>query len=388
MKTDNPTHFWASELRVRTNNLKEVKDHEQFGIDAARLIDWLQQNQTLAPIISSLKLEEERAYAPTSRILQSMSDELTTLWGVFAKFKIDDTNIPPAVLTAKEEMAYKLKSPHVYPILDFYHLVRTFVEGLAGTAYDRLVAPYYVQSLPDRAPLLRGKIYELFISYSERDNEVKSLLKTTTWGSWANLRHIINLSRGDNPFWQLKQWFELFKHDETIINLNRLADYIFDYNEKPFKEKLLAFKDHPYAEFSIFEKGFNLVGNKLDLLEYGRISFDPTKSPNKQSDPNGLTIGQDVIRIILESGTNGIQTREISKQLRLEPNDIYSHTAAFNKRCRKLFGDKKIDAYVEIVPFGKQGNTHFQFLIIPRQIYSVTDPSQPAIESSKPTSFA
>lgn len=373
-------HLWASEVRVRTINLKETQDDEQFGADTARLVDWIQQNEALVPVISSLELEEERANAPASRALQAISDELITLWDILIKLKIDYTKVPPSVIKAKEEITYKLESPRTYPILDFYHQIRIFIEGLAETVYGKMVAPYYVQSLPDKIPQLRGKIFDLYVLYNARDSEVKSLLKTSQWGAWANLRHIINLSRGDNPFWQLKEWFKLFKHDETIIHLNRVADYIFDYNERSSNGKFLTFKDHPYAEFSIFDDRFNLSGNKLDLLDYGQIHFDPTKSPSI----GNTKIGQDVVRIILESGLDGETSKNICKKLNLRSNDIYSHVYAFNKRCKKQLEQGKINAYVEIIHYGKRGNTCFQFLIVSKQIYHDIGPS-PSSELSPQT---
>jgi len=341
-----------NDLRQRIVQLSLIEDKKLFFQEVARLVDWIESTPIFNEPITYLELLRQKEEAVISTMLRTLYEELKIIWEDLLRLNWKNTAIPESVLKRRDHLNLMYSSPYKYSALDFYRSLKYLVEELVCSEYPEDLTKYDEK-------LAAGRVDEIISDYEEKNRELKNKFENSNWGSWAMLKQVLLLSKTTDADYQLTKWSEVFKKDEYYMHLNKVADFIFESDNKKFNNEI----NSQLEENSIWRSDFKVENHTLNLAEYGNVPFDPQKSPLGNVDTGSV---ERFVDYIVSSGTHGVPSKEVKQKLSLADNDIGSFIAHLNNRFEKLFNKGELLAIVRFSRYGKRGNQMIKLTVIPK----------------------
>jgi len=348
----------VKELRIRIRNLLPIEEVLLFFKEVGRLGDWIRDTKEFEIQINNLEILRNQAEESKMKSGSNLFNECMRVWTDIKKYGVLEKNLPDSTAGYFNYLDKVNESKVVYT-LDFYYNLIHLIEGLALTKYKDIITPYYIQRIEDKTPLVGGKIYDFYMKLVEDETEFKKQQEDSVWGAWGMVNQIVIMYKGENRLRSLSDWAKVFKKQEYLVYLNKIADYFFD-NQSALKivESIpKTYEDIPANDLSSWPS--MQIKEHVFLIENEEMPFHPEKSSSRQQS-NRITDGEKIIELLIQSGERGLEERELCEKCEIDKRQIYSIRTKLSNRLRSSFNHYQ----VSIEKYGTKGKFSLCLFII------------------------
>lgn len=351
------------ELRNRINNLKNLNNDVLFFEETANLVGWLENLPSLSKPLGFLELQKRKKDEKVVEILRGIYSEGKLVWGKIQKIPINLENIPEPPSQALALMKQYYDMGNVYNTIWVYHQVRILVEYLAYQPHSDIIANYFSLDEETKTPLIKGKIYNLFLEYSKMEDALKKETTTTDWGSWDNLKFVNYLCSREDSIIQIKDWSKVNPRDEYLVHLYRISNYLFDWFV--LDTKVSIYNNPQFLDFAIWNDEFKFKNNIFKVGIYGEVEFHPEKSPMKINNEIRRNPTELFVEALVQAKNLGIDKVSLAKKSSIAVRDIGAYLNNINRTFNNALKSGKVKAIIEAIYIGEKGNPVYKLIVVP-----------------------
>lgn len=354
-----------NEVRTRINQLSEIEKTGYFYREVARLTEWLNSIKIFREPLQLLDLIKQSRDGERISVLNSIYLEGKNIWKIISKVNLDVDGVDDIVRDSYVRLKHlygRSESNPSYSI-GIYHNLRYVVEYLATHGESKLVNKLVNRDNQFEYPNISGQIYKYFLEFQRQETQFKNQLLESTWGAWDYMNYVVYLSK-DKEYPQLKEWSEVFEVDEYKVHLHKVADYLFDYFVLNYKEEHPAEVD--FEKFAVWDDDFKFEDNILSLGKYGRVTFNPNKSPAKNNTDDQKVSDQTIfLQNLVTVGKEGILKTKLASMLEIDVSGITPLKQGINKTIQNSIDKGNLNATVRVYEIGERGLKTIKLLIVP-----------------------
>lgn len=352
----------VEELRNRINDLSIVNG-ELYFLEISRLVSWMNNIPSFRKPLLFLDYQKRSKYKQLFTILRDLSIEGKHIWIKIKEkvpFPLENTPEYPKQALAKLKQYYDMDIE--YNTINIYHQLRILIEYLATTSHSKIISDYYCLHTDTKIPLIRGRIYDLFIDYGKIEGKIKLEASNTAWGSWENLKQVSYLSQEYDSIYQLKEWSKVFSKEEYFVHLHKVLNHLFDWIFLNQKEEINV--DDPLLDYAVWNEDFTYDNNIFKVGIYGEVTFNPDRSPwiggkNERSKTDCF------VEALVGAKDIGIDQKSLIDKARIDKRDLKSFVNSKNDVFENARKRGKVQADIRISKIGKNKNSKYRILVIP-----------------------
>jgi hypothetical protein len=356
----------VGEFRVRVELLSGYSGETYFS-ELKELVDWITRVPFFQPGIKELDEREVKERVEREDAAKNLFDLTVKTWldtvpllGDEAKKYIDSTTdetIGRHVDGYADFLTSAINTVREYEWVQYFHQVRGVIEGLARSSFKSVVAGYV-----NTEGTLFGDLQNNFVEYVKEDEKFDRESLRSAWGYWMNLKWVYNRLSYPLAIQISKHDKEPVRKKDDLFRLTKLAQHFFDYNLGLLSEETLV---DDSIDKRIWRKDFGVVGEELNLAEFGKLRFDPRRRDDGGEGGEGTDAAR-FLKEVVDTGLTGVGRGSI---ISIEKGAIAGHMANINTRLSNAFRDKNIAAFCELKAIGSPGSMTIYFCIYPPSLY-------------------
>jgi len=340
----------AKRLRERAKLLHFFNDKNLLLYETKKLINWIRTQEEFSIGLQTLSKSESTYSINENQLSKAIStgsqDLIKKIWNL-----VKNNSDKKFVFIIRRELDHINKTSKKIEPTFFIKRLLEYIENKIGDADESVLFGKEIQRLEQ----LSSQLYILKQEFVLRADDYllawKNFIKIETSEEFSGDLFDLICSK-TNKEWLFKIFFDL-------------ADFLINFDS--YREKIIERKIKSYWDDNI-----RFDGEMLYLSDFGFITFDSRKNPNKT---DGKNISLDIAHDIVLSRQQGVSYKELREKYGYKSNVISAVINRINKMIANQIGLlRAINSDIEVADifiekFGPRGKTAARLMIIPIEKY-------------------